>query len=72
MIKYFRTKIFVNEVVRLASLKNIAEKANVSVSTVSKAFSDSREISTKTRERILEIAKDLGVYDKYYKGKSNR
>ena len=56
----------------MASLKNIAEKANVSVSTVSKAFSDSREISTKTRERILEIAKELGVYDKYYKGKYNR
>lgn len=56
----------------MASLKNIAEKANVSVGTVSKAFSDSREISVKTKEKILDIAKEMGVYDKYYKGKYSR
>lgn len=54
------------------NLSTIAKKANVSVSTVSKAFSDSREISEETRENILNIAKELGVYDKYYKGKYNR
>ncbi len=54
------------------NLKTIAKMAHVSVSTVSKAFSDSKDISDKTREDILNIAKRLGVYDKYYKGKYNR
>lgn len=53
-------------------LSDIAKKANVSVSTVSKAFSDSKEINEETRMRVLNIAKELGVYDKYYKGKYNR
>jgi len=53
-------------------LSDIAKKANVSVSTVSKAFADSKEINEETRKEILSIAKEMGVYDKYYKGKYNR
>lgn len=49
------------------TLKKIADIAGVSVSTVSKAFSGSREISPKKREYIFEIAKKAGCYDKYCK-----
>ena len=50
------------------TLTKIAQMAKTSVSTVSKAFSGSTEISEETREKIFEIAKDLGCFDKYYKG----
>ena len=49
------------------TLTKIARIAGTSVSTVSKAFSGSREIPEVTRERIFEIAKELGCFDKYYK-----
>ena len=49
------------------NLSNIAKKAGVSVSTVSKAFSGSREIGEQTRQRIFEIARDEGCFDKYNK-----
>ncbi len=42
-----------------ATLKDIAEKFNVSVSTVSKALNDSEEISEATREKIKEYAKEI-------------
>ena len=44
----------------------IAKLAHVSVSTVSKAFDMSQEISEETRERIFQIAKELGCFKKYY------
>ena len=49
------------------TLTKIAKLAKTSVSTVSKAFSGSREIPAETRERIYDIAKKLGCFDKYYK-----
>lgn len=49
------------------TLTEIAKMAKTSVSTVSKAFSGSMEISEETREKIFKIAKDLGCFDKYYK-----
>lgn len=49
------------------TLKKIADAANVSVSTVSKAFSWSNEISEEKRQYIFEIAKREGCYDKYCK-----
>ena len=49
------------------TLKKIADAANVSVSTVSKAFSWSNEISEGKRQYIFEIAKREGCYDKYCK-----
>lgn len=51
------------------TLAKLAKIAGVSVSTVSKAFSDSREISTQTKENILKLAKEYGCYEKYYKPK---
>ena len=49
------------------NLAKLAQLANVSVSTVSKAFSDSPEISNHTRELIFSVAKKHGCFDKYYK-----
>ncbi len=51
------------------TLAKIAKMANVAVSTVSKAFSDSPEISRETKALIMEIAKETGCYEKYYKPK---
>lgn len=42
--------------------KKIAELANVSLSTVSKALSGSREISDELRERVIKVAKDGGYF----------
>lgn len=51
------------------SLKKIAQTAGVSVSTVSKVFSNSREISPKTKERVISASKTLGCFEKYTKEK---
>ena len=49
------------------TLKRIAELAEVSVATVSKAFSGSHEIGEDTKKRIFEIAKQEGCFEKYDK-----
>lgn len=49
------------------TMKQLAEIANTTVSTVSKAFSGSPEISEEKRKEIFEIAKREGCYDKYCK-----
>lgn len=49
------------------TLSQLAKLASVSVSTVSKAFSGSSEVSTETREKILKLAKETGCFEKYYK-----
>ena len=54
------------------TLEKIAQTANVSLGTVSKAFSGSHEISEKTRQKIFDIAKELGCFDKYYKAKREK
>jgi LacI family transcriptional regulator len=41
------------------NLKKLAQQLNLSVSTVSKAFHDSYDISPVTKERILELARQL-------------
>ena len=51
------------------TLSKLAQIANVSVSTVSKALSDSPEISQKTRDTIINLAKEMGCFEKYYKPK---
>src|SRR5690349_18675774 len=43
----------------VVNLKNLAKQLNLSVSTVSKAFRGSYDISEKTRERILSLAREL-------------
>ncbi len=49
------------------TLSKIARIANVSVSTVSKVFSNSHEISDDTKEKVIEVAKALGCFEKYNK-----
>lgn len=41
------------------NIKQLAEKLNLSVSTISKAFRNSYDINPQTRERILAVAKEL-------------
>ncbi len=53
----------------MITLTKIAELANVSVSTASKAFSMSTEVSEETRNIIFEIAKKHGVFKKFYNAK---
>ena len=53
------------------TMKKLAELSGVSVSTVSKAFSGSRELSEEKRRHIFDIAKKYGCFDKYYKGAYN-
>lgn len=54
------------------NLKEIAKKANVSVSTVSKAFSGAKDISEQTRNAVLEVAKQDGSLSKYMKENSDK
>lgn len=49
---------------RPVTMKDVAEKAGVSVMTVSRAFKKHASVGEKTRKRILQIADDLGyVFD---------
>lgn len=41
------------------SLKQIAQQTNVSIATVSKVLSGREDVSDKTRQRILQVARDL-------------
>ncbi len=54
------------------NLEQLASVAGVSLSTVSKAFSGSKEISQKTRDRIFELAKENDCFDKYYSAKRSK
>ena len=54
------------------TLSQLAKLTGTSVGTVSKAFSGSREISEETRNRIYEVAKEHGCFDKYYKAPRKR
>ena len=49
------------------NLTKLAKLANVSVSTVSKAFADSEEISHATKQMIFDLAREHGCFEKYYK-----
>ncbi|MDD6485296.1 MAG: LacI family DNA-binding transcriptional regulator [Clostridiales bacterium] len=48
------------------TLSKLAQLAGCSVSTVSKAFHDSPEISEETRKKIFDIAKKNNCFTKYY------
>ena len=52
------------------NMKKIATVAKVSLSTVSKAFSGSKEISQETRDKIFSVAKELNCFDKYNQTKT--
>ncbi|MBR2870936.1 MAG: LacI family DNA-binding transcriptional regulator [Clostridia bacterium] len=51
------------------NLKQLAQITGVSISTVSKIFSGSEEISEQTKKIVLDKAKELGIFDKYNKNK---
>lgn len=53
----------------MITLSKFAKMANVSVSTASKAFSMSPDISDETREKIFALAKQQGVFKKFYNAK---
>ena len=53
------------------TLQKLADIAGVSVSTVSKVFSDSKEISDDTKKHIIELSKKHGCYEKYFKPRYN-
>lgn len=42
------------------TIYDIARKANVSIATVSRVLNDQPRVAAKTRERVLEVAADLG------------
>ena len=54
------------------TMRELAKAANVSVSTVSKAFHGAKDISQETKEHIFEVAKALGCYGKFYQGKYDK
>lgn len=54
------------------TMRELAQLANVSLSTVSKAFSDADDISEETRQHIFEIARKTGCYGKFYRGKYSK
>ena len=54
------------------TLSKIAKLANVSVSTASKAFSMSTDISEQMREHIFEVAKKHGCFKQFYNVKYPR
>lgn len=43
----------------MATIKDVAKKAGVSISIVSKAFNNYADVNAKTRQRIFDIAKEL-------------
>ncbi len=51
------------------TLSKIAKLANVSVSTASKAFSMSPEVSEQTRKMIFDVAKENGCFKKFFSAK---
>lgn len=53
----------------MITLSKIAKLAHVSVSTASKAFSMSPEVSEQTRQEIFRIAKEHGCFKKFYNAK---
>jgi LacI family transcriptional regulator len=43
-----------------ATIKDVAEGAGVSIATVSRALNDKGDVSDRTRERVLEVARSVG------------
>lgn len=51
------------------NMRDLAKLANVSISTVSKAFNNANDINEETKNHIINIAKENGCYGKYCKEK---
>ena len=54
------------------TMRELAKAANVSVSTVSKAFHGAKDISCETRDHVFTVARELGCYGKFYQGKYDK
>jgi LacI family transcriptional regulator len=54
------------------SMKALAKELGLSISTVSKAMKDSHEISTATKQRVFEMAKNLNYKPNPYAGSLKR
>lgn len=54
------------------NIKKLAEITGYSVSTVSKAFSNKKDVSEQAKQEIFEKAKELGCYEKYSKENYDR
>ncbi|MBQ4052286.1 MAG: LacI family DNA-binding transcriptional regulator [Clostridia bacterium] len=54
------------------TMKELAKLANVSVSTVSKAFHEADDVSQETKELIFKLAKEQGCFGQFYKGRFHR
>ena len=52
----------------MAGIKEIAEKAGVSITTVSNVFNKKKNVGVKTREKVMAIAKELGYTHKEHEG----
>ena len=50
----------------MASIKDIAKKCGVSVATVSKSLNDANDISKETKDRVKQVAKEMGYYVNHY------
>lgn len=44
------------------TIKDVARRLNVSISSVSRAFNNTYDIKKETRQRILKVAKEIGYY----------
>lgn len=51
------------------TMRELAKLANVSLSTVSKAFSDAEDIHEETKQHVFNIAKEHGCFRQFYKGR---
>ena len=49
------------------TIKKLAEITGYSISTVSKAFSNKKDVSEHAKREIIEKAKELGCYHKFSK-----
>ncbi len=56
----------------MITLSKIAKEAHVSVSTASKAFSGSAEVSEQTRQLVFDVAKRYGCFKKFFNAKYSR
>ncbi len=65
----YNNYILLQKEVIYMTMRELARIANVSVSTVSKAFLDAEDVSNETKQHIFNIAREQGCYGKFYKGK---
>lgn len=55
----YQNKMDVEEMKTKVSIKDVAEKANVSIATVSRVFNGYKDVSQKTKEKVYRIANEL-------------